>query len=536
MKRHMSPFDIVKKAVSLIVVIAFLATDAVYAAPLYSEREAALAPSHTDAKDSYKDEVAAYRKLEKDERDARIGFFGGALIMTVLMTLMLLTPINVEAREAAKRPARKDKVAVKTSASKEKPAVSEALPEEKEEPSLTEIAMSYMNRGLTLVSDGFKEKQVAQFRQDAERTVEFGMQTYLEDPLYGLFQGFALPIEDVKRISSGYGMRLHPIKKVLQMHSGIDFSAHKWINLYSAYSGKVIEVKNDYDPDPTAMGSGYGNMVKIETEAYGIPMQFVYGHLSKAYVDSGETVEPSVMIGGVGTTGASTGPHLHFEVLINGQHIDPALIIDSKKLKEWGASDESVRKREELEGKFSRLFRMKAEGITIENAIQFLELYQEILETLGLNKEVGHMEKARKSLSALQRGLEERSTGKKETDPAKSLDDFLKYLSLIFGSVTLVGKRKREEEKLEAGIAELISKGLLTQKTVDTLVDKAVEGVEAWVELKGTVLEKLTFSAESVRAELGIHAAKIIADSVPPAKPAETNSDVVTSTMPEDRA
>ena len=112
-------------------------------------------------------------------------------------------------------------------------------------------------------------------------------------------------------ITSPYGMREHPIDGVLSMHSGVDICAPYGESVYSAGYGRVIEADSD---------SYNGNFVRIRhTE----DIVTFYAHLSDVNVKAGDEVTPSVKIGEVGSTGISTGPHLHFEVIEKGKAIDP---------------------------------------------------------------------------------------------------------------------------------------------------------------------------------------------------------------------
>lgn len=118
--------------------------------------------------------------------------------------------------------------------------------------------------------------------------------------------------KDLKRMASGYGYRIHPIYKRRMMHSGMDFSADRGTPIYATGNGKV-----------TTAGyttSGYGIHVVLE---HGYGYETLYGHMSKLAVKRGETVKRGQLIGYVGSTGRSTAPHLHYEVVKNGKKINP---------------------------------------------------------------------------------------------------------------------------------------------------------------------------------------------------------------------
>ncbi len=119
------------------------------------------------------------------------------------------------------------------------------------------------------------------------------------------------PTPGYSRVSSPYGMRIHPIYKVKKMHTGIDIDAPAGASIVAANSGKVIMA---------GWNGGYGNCVIVD---HGGGLATLYAHQSKILVSVGEKVERGQTIGKVGSTGLSTGPHLHFEVRKNGSTVNP---------------------------------------------------------------------------------------------------------------------------------------------------------------------------------------------------------------------
>jgi murein DD-endopeptidase MepM/ murein hydrolase activator NlpD len=113
------------------------------------------------------------------------------------------------------------------------------------------------------------------------------------------------------RFTSGFGLRRHPIFRVRRMHTGVDIGAPRGAPVHAASDGRVIY---------TGWFGGYGKIVVID---HGGGVSTLYAHLSQILTREGRDVHKGDLIGRVGSTGYSTGPHLHFEVRINGRPIDP---------------------------------------------------------------------------------------------------------------------------------------------------------------------------------------------------------------------
>ncbi len=118
--------------------------------------------------------------------------------------------------------------------------------------------------------------------------------------------------KDLTRVASGYGMRIHPVYKTYKMHTGMDFTAPIGTDIYSTGDGVVVEA--DFSK------GGYGNHVVVD---HGFGYQTLYGHMSKINVKKGQKISRGELLGVVGNTGTSTGPHLHYEVIKNGVKINP---------------------------------------------------------------------------------------------------------------------------------------------------------------------------------------------------------------------
>ena len=122
---------------------------------------------------------------------------------------------------------------------------------------------------------------------------------------------FAWPTPGYKTITSPFGNRIHPVLGTKRFHTGIDIGAPKGASIIAANSGKVLKA---------GWFGGYGNAVIID---HGGGFSTLYGHGSEVLVSEGQTVKRGDIIMKVGSTGMSTGPHLHFEVRINGNYMNP---------------------------------------------------------------------------------------------------------------------------------------------------------------------------------------------------------------------
>ncbi len=114
------------------------------------------------------------------------------------------------------------------------------------------------------------------------------------------------------QVTSGFGWRTHPIYKTPEFHPGMDFTAEQGTPIYATGDG-VIEVADN-------LAQGYGNHVVIKHE---FEYQTLYGHMSKIACRVGQKVKRGQLIGYVGSTGLSTAPHVHYEVLKKGERVNP---------------------------------------------------------------------------------------------------------------------------------------------------------------------------------------------------------------------
>lgn len=117
---------------------------------------------------------------------------------------------------------------------------------------------------------------------------------------------------DLDRIASGFGMRIDPVYGTPKMHKGLDFTAPQGTPIYATGNG-TVEIAGE-------TGDGFGNHVLIN---HGYGYETLYGHMHQVKVRVGQRVKRGEVIGWVGSSGKSTGPHCHYEVHINGQEVDP---------------------------------------------------------------------------------------------------------------------------------------------------------------------------------------------------------------------
>lgn len=125
--------------------------------------------------------------------------------------------------------------------------------------------------------------------------------------------------ENIQKISSGFGMRMHPIQKVEKMHNGIDFVAKAGTPALATADGLVVKVEFKEE------GKGYGRMVLVQ---HGENFATRYSQLLAFNVKVGDEIKMGDVVGLVGSSGISTGAHLHYEVIKDGKHVDPAMYFE----------------------------------------------------------------------------------------------------------------------------------------------------------------------------------------------------------------
>ena len=136
-----------------------------------------------------------------------------------------------------------------------------------------------------------------------------------------IFGSSATLAEDLP-VTSGFGWRVHPISGAYKFHSGVDLGYSYGTGILALFDGVVVDAGNFND--------GYGNQVLIYEQADDTFTR--YAHCSEVYVSAGETVQAGQLIAAVGSTGNSTGPHLHLEYMVPGeggyQYTDPLVLFE----------------------------------------------------------------------------------------------------------------------------------------------------------------------------------------------------------------
>ncbi|MBQ3023178.1 MAG: peptidoglycan DD-metalloendopeptidase family protein [Clostridia bacterium] len=180
--------------------------------------------------------------------------------------------------------------------------------------SLDKILESKSNLLAAAEKDAEKYKAIYEAAEAAEEALiknNSEALSYNSNPVNYSGGAFAWPVPGVNRITSKYGYRIHPVYKTKKFHSGIDIGAGYGVNIVASADGVVTLATTN---------GGYGKCIIIN---HGSGITTLYGHCSSLLVSKGDKVTKGQVIAKIGSTGVSTGPHLHFEVRVNGSTRDP---------------------------------------------------------------------------------------------------------------------------------------------------------------------------------------------------------------------
>ena len=169
------------------------------------------------------------------------------------------------------------------------------------------LAAEFVNNGTTLSAIWFKGALGNGKGGYFDMNGQSKRRTFLSSPL------------EFSRVTSGFSLRFHPILQTWRQHNGVD---------YGAPTGTAVRSVGEGVVSFAGQQRGYGNVVELK---HGKDRTTVYAHLSQINVRTGQKVDQGERIGAVGSTGWATGPHLHFEVKINGQHQDPLVVAKSSE-------------------------------------------------------------------------------------------------------------------------------------------------------------------------------------------------------------
>lgn len=183
--------------------------------------------------------------------------------------------------------------------------------EQKEQLTALNQVLSEINKNIETMEE--METKLAKEQEQIQATIRQREQQQKNSGTLGTYSGGSMiwPTPSTRYITSQYGYRIHPILGTRRFHSGVDIGAGQGANILAANSGTVIY---------SGVNGGYGNCLIID---HGGGIKTLYGHCSKLLVSNGETVSAGQLIAYVGSTGLSNGPHLHFEIYVNGSTVDP---------------------------------------------------------------------------------------------------------------------------------------------------------------------------------------------------------------------
>ena len=241
-----------------------------------------------------------------------------------------------------------------------------------------------------------------------------------------------LPLKESEkfRMSSGFGMRMHPVEKVMKMHLGVDFACAIGTEVIATADGTVSEIRDD--------PNGYGKLIILD---HGNGFETYYGQLSEFKVEEGDAVKRNQIIGLSGNSGMSTGPHLHYEVLKDGENVDPVNYIKNYTFtkKALGAAAGHSHKNEATTESSQKLREREYELARLEAELQARELELLRAEELLAKQE---MDLAKEQELIIAKRLEKEQFEKLSIEERKAEEERKRIEREIFG------EKDREERPL----------------------------------------------------------------------------------------
>lgn len=167
-----------------------------------------------------------------------------------------------------------------------------------------------IQRAIRVEQEKARKEAERKAKEEAEKNKNENQSKPNPDSSSNVSSGYIRPVSG--RMSSPYGYRIHPIYNTRRMHTGVDYAASSGTPIKATRGGRVILAK---------FNSSYGNYIIVD---HGDGISSLYAHMSGFNASYGDNVSQGQVIGYVGSTGASTGPHLHFEIRVNGSHRNPS--------------------------------------------------------------------------------------------------------------------------------------------------------------------------------------------------------------------
>lgn len=273
-------------------------------------------------------------------------------------------------------------------------------------------------------------------------------------------------------VTSGFGNRVHPITGKYTMHDGIDIKGNKGDRLDANVSGKVA-----FAGKGTGSMSGFGNYVAIET-ADGL--KHFYAHLDKVIAKVGETVAVGQQIGNIGSTGSSTGNHLHYQVNKDGKAINPSSQLAAAKNTTPSASDAS----KDAANALAAIDQAKSELLKLNSDVAAVNDYIDELKMKVINSELSAFQNTRQQFQHTLDFEEAKQDAVSKTGTA--------YRASIDKQITAMNGQQSENQKEMKYLEGLIKNGNLSAIAMTEMKEKVI-ALKAEMLKLGTAIENTNF-------------------------------------------